>query len=308
MKDSSKDRNNYSLLKKRLNTYGYLLIRNFFNPKATDKICIEVNKVYEKYRKIDSNSDPRTSNNYADAYSLECLHQIWHQKNVKSFFDNIFGEESFLHPRVVLRNGYKNDFTPAHQDWPQVQGSKNTLGIWVALKNIKKGGGLLEIADKSHKNGIWEHNPHKKYGGMIIKNKKLKWLSTNMNSGDAIIFTCLTVHRTENNKSDVVRQSIDSRWQPLSESICNESLKPLINISWKNIYKNWKDKQYAWYWNNIKIKKESFDPYYEITSANNIINNYKKDKSWKPAVQKVIDRTSSPILKILCRDLLNKNG
>ena len=88
---------------------------------------------------------------------------------------------------------------------------------------------------------------------MIIKNKKLKWLSTNMRSGDAIIFTCLTVHRTENNKSDVVRQSIDSRWQPLSESICNESLKPLINISWKNIYKNWKDKQYAWYWKNIKF-------------------------------------------------------
>jgi len=306
MIDSTTYLNDYKTLKKRLDTYGYLLIRNFFSVNDASFIFTEINKALLTKKKIDPKEDPRINSNYSKAYSLECVHNCWHAEPIKSFFQNIFQKESFLHPRVVLRNCYKNEYTPAHQDWPQVQGSKNTLGVWVALSNIKKGGGLLEIAEKSHKLGVYKHYPDKKYGGMKVKDNNFKWISTDMKPGDAIVFSCLTVHRTEKNKFNIVRQSIDARWQPLSERICKDSLTPLIKKNWSDIYKNWNNKSNTWYWKKSVLIKDGFDTYYEINNAMNIMNYYKRNKSWRLAIEKIIARTSSPILRSICEELIKK--
>ena len=212
-----------------------------------------------------------------------------------------------MHPKIVIRNSYKNTFTPAHQDWPQVQGSKNTVGVWIALNDVGKNEGVLEIAESSHKEGIRNHTPSKITGGLSLDDKKFKWLSTNMKMGDAIIFSCLTVHRTSKNKSDVVRQSIDARFQPLKEEICIESLEPFIQDSWRNIYSGWKDKDKKWYWKKYNLKFEEFDNYFEIVNSLQILNKYKTNtKLWTPALNRVITRAPSMHIKNLAREMLDE--
>lgn len=309
--DSTNDIKNYKKLRSRLKRDGYLLIRNFISFKEANSLKNEINiNLWGSSNKAFTGAvdqDPRYGSNYSKAYSLECIHKLWHKKKIINFFKNIFDSKVFMHPKIVLRNSYKNTFTPAHQDWPQVQGSKNTLGIWIALNEVKKSSGVLEIAESSHKSGIRNHIPNKITGGLSLNDKKFKWLSTEMQPGDAIIFTCLTVHKTSKNKSDIVRQSLDARFQPLNESICKESLEPFIQESWKNIYSNWKEKKLFWYWKDYNLTLEKFDDYFEIINSLQIIEKYNNNKKvWKPALKRVTTRVSSSYLKNKAKDILNE--
>lgn len=312
MKDSTKYANNYNILQKRLCEDGYLLIRNFIKANHAESIRESISlKLWNKPNYSSSlitGDDPRTSSNYNSAYSLECVHQLWHSSRIKTFFEKLFKEEVLMHPKIVLRNSYKGTFTPAHQDWPQVQGAKDTLSVWIALNNIEKKSGLLEIAENSHKDGVRDHIPHAISGGMMLNQSKFKWLSTNMKAGDAIIFTCLTVHKTEKNISEKVRQSIDTRFQKRSSPVCINNLNPFINDKWENIYKSWKDNTYSWYWKDWDLNEENYDSYFEINNAIKIMQNFNKSKGkWKTALQKINSRSSSKYIRDISYKLLNNN-
>ena len=311
LKDSSKDLMDFVCLRNRLKEDGYLLIRSFISKEETSLLRNEISQNLWGSSNINfagaNIQDPRNGSNYNKAYSLESVHQFWHKKKIITFFESLFNQDIIMHPKIVLRNSYKNTYTPAHQDWPQVQGSKNTLGVWMALNQVERDGGVLEIAESSHKKGIIEHYPNQKTGGLCLNDKGYNWLSTKMNEGDIIIFSCLVIHRTSRNTRDTVRQSIDTRFQPLKEKISKNSLEPFIQDTWNNIYSTWKDKNLAWYWKNYTLDIGEFDNYFEIANSIQIIKEYNNNNElWKTALRRVTSRAPSPHLKNLAKKILNE--
>ena len=315
LKDSTKHINDYNVLQKNLNEDGYLLLRNFISKYDAEairkKISLKLWNVTESSSSLIGEQDPRSrdiSLNYNDAYSLECIHNIWHNSKIKSFFNKLFKTEILMHPMVILRNSYKNTYTSAHQDWPQIQGAKDGIGIWIPLHDLEKNSGRLEIAENSHKEGVRQHKPDNFTGGMALDDDQFKWLSTNMNAGDAIIFSTFTVHRTEKNTSDTVRQSIDARFQSRNSPVCIRSLEPFIKDKWENIYKNWNDKTNARYWESYTLNIEEYDSYFEIINAIQVMKNFSQDRDkWQYAVNKIIARSSSQQIKELAKSLIKNN-
>ena len=181
MKDSTIYINDYNVLQKNLHEDGYLLLRNFISNDDAEsirkKISIKLWGVTESSSSLIGEQDPRIrdiSLKYNDAYSLECVHNVWHNSKIKSFFNNLFKTEVLMHPMVALRNSYKSTNTAAHQDWPQIQGSKDGVGIWIALHDLGKNSGRLEIAENSHKEGVRQHKPDHITGSMVLDDDQFK--------------------------------------------------------------------------------------------------------------------------------------
>ena len=62
----------------------------------------------------------------------------------------------FNHPKLGEKEIYYK--TPPHQDWPSMQGSLDSLIVWIPLVDIHEGNGPLGIIPKSHTKGVLSNN------------------------------------------------------------------------------------------------------------------------------------------------------
>ena len=73
---------------------------------------------------------------YKPMYRLEALHDIAHHPAVLGVLEAMAGGPMLPHPRLILRNVFpqRPDYTtPAHQDFPHIQGTPETFSVWVPL-------------------------------------------------------------------------------------------------------------------------------------------------------------------------------
>jgi len=109
--------------------------------------------------------------------------------------------------------------TPAHQDWRSMQGSLNSLVIWIPLVDVIPELGPVEFIYKSHLEGLRETED----GGLfqnvnLSKDEIKKFISIPVEKGDAVFFSAFTIHRSGNNISDDIRWSMHFRYNDLDES------------------------------------------------------------------------------------------
>ncbi|MDF7822260.1 phytanoyl-CoA dioxygenase family protein [Runella sp. MFBS21] len=125
--------------------------------------------------------------------------------------------------------------------------TKNILTAWVPIGNIPLEGSGLMILEDSHRKGnilksylesdvdeycidndntSLNESLHRQWDGALSNNpvilqKKLggRWLTSEFNAGDLVIFSSQTVHGSLDNLSDFIRLSVDCRYQLASEQI-----------------------------------------------------------------------------------------
>ena len=108
--------------------------------------------------------------------------------------------------------------TPAHQDWRSMQGSLNSLVVWIPLVDIKKDLGPVEFIPKSHLNGLIDT-----YDGGLFQQipttdaTDKSFVSYEVSKGDLVVFSSFTIHRSGNNISDDIRWSMHFRYNDLNE-------------------------------------------------------------------------------------------
>ena len=131
---------------------------------------------------------------------------------------------SFIQKPIVMLNSRKtstkvgNWKTPAHQDWRSIQGSLNLAIVWIALRDVPKELGPVEIIPKSHNLGLLPSEDDDWYMHVnedSIRNKQFTPIP--VNAGDAIIFSGFMVHRGGVNKSEKIRYSLQFRYNDLFE-------------------------------------------------------------------------------------------
>jgi hypothetical protein len=285
-RDSTKFRNDKTGLKKRLDEDGYIFIRGLLPKKVVLNIRSRLLEKAAKGNWLNSaepinlgianlsaackDPEEKYMKVFRDLWKDEELHRARIHENVLELFNNIFGEPALAHPMFVQRNIFPQheefDFTTgAHQDKVHIGGSTN-YAMWVPIGDCPIENGPLAVARGSHKNGILGTKVGTGAGGMDISVKiPGTWTTGAFQAGDVLIFADTTVHKALPNKSRVIRQSFDARYQPASKDIAEPNLQTYSGTgAWEGIYAGWRSKIGQYYWKTLALSIVDFDTsYYE---------------------------------------------
>ena len=166
------------------------------------------------------------------------LKDICFSGRIMSFFEQYFGDEVLNLNYIWVRNRRRGAATPCHFDWVYMgRGTRNVMTAWIPQGAVPLCDGPLAILHGSHK---WqelqqtygnidvdkdkEKNPYG--GGSLTKNPNEpqqryggRWLTTEFEPGDVLLFGMFTLHCSLDNESpeNRIRLSTDTRYQLASE-------------------------------------------------------------------------------------------
>jgi hypothetical protein len=104
-----------------------------------------------------------------------------------------------------------------HQDWRSMQGSLDSVVVWLPLIDIDKKLGALEVYPGSHRWGLLQAEMTDGYGHLRSDLDKARLDSVEVKRGDALFFSTLLVHQSGTNVSPGIRWSCHFRYNNLAE-------------------------------------------------------------------------------------------
>ena len=204
---------------------GWVVIPGFFSKLKINQIKVKVNnylrKNYKKYEGRDINfvGDIKKFskiNTFHKLHDFNFIKRLANTKKVREIVCKLLetkglevrASELFAKPKNI---GLK---VPIHQDnyyWNVIGG--NALTVWIAMSPSSKNNGGIFYFDNSHKSGILPHkSSFAKGSSQTIKNlnylKKFKKSFPKLSIGDALIHSCMVVHGSHRNKSDISRRGL----------------------------------------------------------------------------------------------------
>lgn len=203
-------------------------------------------------------------------WGYEPLHRLAHAPQIVEFIARLLDVEVFVHPQKVLRLIAPEDddmliqhIAGPHQDFPELQGSRRQLTVWIPFHSVDSVSGTLPIYPGSHRDGV---RPLRLAANPSGWQADVRGLASpvyhQLDPGDAIVFTTYTVHGGARNLSDSYRMSMDVRYQPLADPVCESAFSlPGYNFGWEDIYRDWPahadDLRY--YWRQLPLKVQPHD-------------------------------------------------
>ena len=122
----------------------------------------------------------------------------------------------FNHPKLSKKKVYYK--VDAHQDWRSMQGSLNSVVIWLPLVDINKELGALQILPESHLNGLRTDHINTGFGMVkLVQEEEEKLLTVEVERGDIILFSSFLIHQSGNNITNTPRWSCHFRYNDLDE-------------------------------------------------------------------------------------------
>jgi ectoine hydroxylase-related dioxygenase (phytanoyl-CoA dioxygenase family) len=193
------------------------------------------------------------------------FHALAHHPALMGVMERLFGEAALVHPRNIARITFPDAAfftTPAHQDFPLIQGAPETYTAWMPLVDCPMRVGGLAMLAGSHRFGLLPMRPAFGPGGLeadteeLCRAQGLTWRTQDLEAGDALIFHSHTVHRALHNVSgNQLRLSADFRYQAASQPVVADSLEPHYGrFTWEEIYADWDaDDPLKYYWKRFPL-------------------------------------------------------
>lgn len=287
--DSTQLLDDAEALRARADLDGYLFFKGLLPTEALLPVRVDLLGVVEKYGWLLPGKDPlegrinvdalasvpeaemRTdvgvsSPAYDDVQRLESVHRLPHHPHVIALYRTLFGGEVLVHARHIIRmiTPHPAVFpTPQHQDFPLIQGTSNTWTCWFPLGDCPRSMGSLIVSRGSHKLGYLPIEPAKGAGGHAAQTcaGETDWVVGDFEIGDVLTFPAFAVHRALPSKlRDRIRLSFDVRYQPLSDPVESKSLLPHCELTWEQIYSDWKQDDLKYYWRKLSLDLSDWDP------------------------------------------------
>jgi len=195
--------------------------KNIFRKQFIDqKHSSKSKKFYKSFRNLhDYNyklflSCAKQVQKIPDLYKLQCSRKI---EKILLSLDILEPVLSYT-PLILFNSKYLKKYnTSPHQDWRSMQGSLDSIVIWIAMQDINDGYGNIELIKGSHKRGLlpskkdnWFRSIKKDFNQNDFESHALK-------KGDALIFSTFLIHKTGNFKTSDIRWSLQFRFNNLSE-------------------------------------------------------------------------------------------
>lgn len=232
-------------------TNGYLLLKDFFAKDDIKKVLLDAKNVFLKqfsekgyvansitikdlteveynnflYRLFEDDLEC-FSNCGKQVQHLISLHALSINQNIVQLLNNL-GLKSpvistrpvlyFNHPKLAKKKVFHT--VDAHQDWRSMQGSLNSVVIWIPLIDINKDLGALEVLPGSHLDGLRTNHIDYGFGMVSLENSEIKDLiPVEVKTGDALLFSSFLIHQSGNNITVSPRWSCHFRYNDLEDS------------------------------------------------------------------------------------------
>lgn len=228
---------------------GYLLLRDFFHEDEVKQIHAESKAVFESQMRrlaivddveLDDASftqgmfrffeaDVATFANCGkQAQHLISLHRLSLDERIVAVLRELGLAEPnistrpvlyFNHPKLAKKEVYWR--LSLHQDWRSMQGSLDSVVVWLPLVDIDRSLGALEILPKSHVMGLVNADLVDGYGHIRedpanpIRTDDI--VSVEVRRGDALFFSTFLLHQSGTNVSDDIRWSCHFRYNNLAD-------------------------------------------------------------------------------------------
>ena len=121
----------------------------------------------------------------------------------------------FNHERLAKKEVYWK--LSVHQDWRSMQGSLDSMVVWVPLVDVPKDLGALEIMPGSHRWGLLEAELADGYGQLQEEIDASEAVPIEVEKGDALFFSSFLAHQSGTNVTDHIRWSCHFRYNNLHE-------------------------------------------------------------------------------------------
>lgn len=244
-------------LRVRMSEDGYLLLRDFFPREEIMQARLKIAEALDRIGVVDPNRPlldigaipGRVENFRPDiANSTPELNTVIYSDRIMEFFTNFLGGEATHFDYTWLRTIAPGHGTSPHCDVVYMgRGTRKLYTSWTPLGDIDLTLGGLIVLEGSHNkiellgrysqmdvdtacvnaDGKSQLNVAGFNGfGAITYDARdlreqfgLRWVTTEFNAGDLLIFSIFTVHASLDNHSDRLRVSSDSRYQLKSEPL-----------------------------------------------------------------------------------------
>jgi hypothetical protein len=105
----------------------------------------------------------------------------------------------------------------AHQDWRSMQGSLDSMVVWLPLVDIDRDLGALEVIPSSHRWGLLDAKFTDGYGHVGESIDRSQFVPVEVERGDALFFSSLLLHQSGTNITNSIRWSCHFRYNNLAE-------------------------------------------------------------------------------------------
>lgn len=139
-------------------------------------------------------------------------------KNIGLSFPNISTRPVlyFNHPNLAKEKVFHT--VDAHQDWRSMQGSLNSVVMWLPLVDIDVSLGALQILPKSHLHGLRTDYIENGFGMVnLTPEEEKQLLNIEVELGDALLFSSFLIHQSGSNTTNSPRWSVHFRYNDLNE-------------------------------------------------------------------------------------------
>lgn len=224
---------------------GVVVLKNWLDPKEVETILEEAKSVFGSA--LSSNKivfDPTDDASFTKALfhlfntayndflgaAKACQHILsMHRLAISNKIETLLKEFGLAKPIICVKpiiyfnsrhlskieGHYK---TPPHQDWRSMQGSLNSLIVWVPLVDINCDLGAVEFIKGSHLLGLLNTDSDEWFRHVSDPNINVNdFVPAEVNQGDVVIFSAFTLHRSGNNITDKIRWSMHFRYNDLVE-------------------------------------------------------------------------------------------
>lgn len=263
-------------LRKRFETDGYLLIRGLLPSPAISTVRVPFMEILARHGWVRPSGeviirpvregDDAFFNVYDEIQKVEAFHSLAHHPHLRRTMRAVLGAGVFPHPLKVARLIFPQNWevtTPPHQDFPNNQGSATASAVWIPLADTPRKNGGLAVLPGSHKLGLqplqFSLGAGNRQAALTHEARELKWVTTDFQLGDVVIFGSHTVHSALHNCTGRMRLSVDFRYQVDTEPVSDLVLKPHFERqSWTDIYADWRSDRLQYYWQDLDLEVEPF--------------------------------------------------
>jgi phytanoyl-CoA hydroxylase len=125
----------------------------------------------------------------------------------------------FNHRRLASKEAYWR--LSMHQDWRSMQGSLDSVVVWLPLIDVDRSLGALEVVPGSHRWGLLPADMADSYGHINEEAQSRidpgVLTSVELERGDALFFSTFLVHQSGTNVTDAIRWSCHFRYNNLRD-------------------------------------------------------------------------------------------
>ena len=239
---------------------------------------------------------------YREVQKLESFHALAHHPALLGLAEAVLGEPALPHPNKIARLQFPQNLahtTPAHQDYPFIQGATETYTAWVPLGDVPRELGGLAVDAGTHRGGPYEYHLSLGAGGMGVDPAKLpdRWHTADYRAGDVLLFHSHLIHRgLPNLTPDRMRLSVDYRYQARSQPIAASNLQPHTGqITWEEVYRGWRSTDLQYYWERWPLAVQPYDTtWFETRDREAFTLAERGDPTARPALLRIAQRDPDP--------------